>query len=291
VSAAAALLPGNRLHLHHGPIDCICRADGDPASISRAYEQAIAVFEDLLGELCAELGSLRTKLPSPRPRGHVARAMHDAVAPFAGETFITPMAAVAGAVADHVLAAMLDGGRNLRLAFVNNGGDIAFHVAPGARFRTGLVTELAAPALDAFITLTRSGGIATSGRACKGQGGKSVSRGIADAVTVIAKTGAAADAAATIIANAVDLPGHPGVIRRPANSIDPDSDLGAMLITWQLGAISEADAEAALDAGRALSDRLARAGLIEGAVLALRGRMVMSGTVHPEPARRSLEAA
>ncbi len=291
MSAAVALLPRNRLHLHHGPIDCICHADGDPADVFRAYEQAIAAFENVLPNLCAELACLRTKLPSPRPRGPVARAMHDAVAPFAEANFVTPMAAVAGAVADHVLAAMLDGGQNLPRAFVNNGGDIAFHAAPGARFRAGLVSDLAAPALDAFITLTRSGGIATSGRACKGQGGKSLSRGIADAVTVIAKNGATADAAATIIANAVDLPGHPGVIRRPANSIDPDSDLGAIMVTWQLGAISDTDADTALDAGRTFSDRLVRKGLIVGAVLALRGRMALSGTALVESATRTLDAA
>ena len=64
-------------------------------------------------------------------------------------------------------------------------------------------------------------GIATSGWR-----GRSFSLGIADAVTVLADRAAAADAAATIIANAVDLPGHPAIVRVPACELAPDSDLG-----------------------------------------------------------------
>ena len=78
-------------------------------------------------------------------------------------------------------------------------------------------------------------GIATSGRH-----GRSFSLGIADAVTVLAKTASQADAAATIIANAVDLPGHPGIVRLPANELQPDSDLGARLVTRGVGALGRA---------------------------------------------------
>ena len=54
--------------------------------------------------------------------------MHAAVAPFAEESFITPMAAVAGAVADEILQAMRRAAPLAR-AYVNNGGDIALHLA------------------------------------------------------------------------------------------------------------------------------------------------------------------
>jgi ApbE superfamily uncharacterized protein (UPF0280 family) len=200
--------------------------------------------------------------------------MHAACTPHAA-AFITPMAAVAGAVADAVLEAMTTG-RTLHRAYVNNGGDIALHLAPGQSLRCGVVTELAAPVLDGLFTLHHaapSRGIATSGRACKGQGGRSFSFGIADAVTVLARTAADADAAATVIANAVDLPGHPAIQRRPAHEVDPSTDLGARLITWDLGPLSRADAAQALDAGRRTADALHGRGLIHGAVLALRGQI------------------
>jgi ApbE superfamily uncharacterized protein (UPF0280 family) len=274
MTALAAMLPDGRLHLQHGPIDCLCRAWGEPDQIARAYAQASDIFPEILPTLCAELPALRTPLPSLPPAGEVARAMHAACAPFA-DRFITPMAAVAGAVADHVLAAMLRGTRLAR-AFVNDGGDIAFHLSHGETLRCGMVADLAVPALDAVVTLTAeqpARGIATSGRACKGHGGRSFSFGIADAVTVLAATAARADAAATIIANAVDLPGHPAIVRRPAIDIDPDSDLGARAVTWDVFALSASDIDTALDAGCAEAEGLRRAGLIAGAALSLGGRM------------------
>jgi ApbE superfamily uncharacterized protein (UPF0280 family) len=275
MSAIAALLADGWLHLQHGPIDCLCQAWGSPAEIRAAYNQAAAHFQTVLTDLCAELPLLRQPLPAPLPQGAIAQAMHAACTPFATE-FITPMAAVAGAVADAVLAAMCDD-RTLAKAFVNNGGDIAFHLAPGTSLRCGLVTDLAAiPSLDGTFLLTAAHparGLATSGRACKGQGGRSFSFGIADSVSILARTAAQADAAATIIGNAVNIPGHPAIDRRPASDIDPDSDLGDRLVTFDVGILSDETVSAALDAGATMADNLLQAGLIEGAVLALRGRV------------------
>ena len=116
-----------------------------------------------------------------------------------------------------------DRGRALARAYVNNGGDIALHLAPGAAFSIGMIDRPDRPAVrqGGDIGCRQCPGIATSGRH-----GRSFSLGIADAATVLAATAAAADAAATVIANAVDLPGHPGITRRPARDFDPQSDLG-----------------------------------------------------------------
>ncbi len=274
MTAHAALLSDGRLHLQHGPIDCLCRAWGSTAEVEAAYWQAAQAFPAVLPGLVAELPVLRTPLGEAQPELHgaVAQAMAAACAPFAAG-FITPMAAVAGAVADHLLRAMLNG-RRLDRAFVNNGGDIAVHAAPGHPVAVGLV---AAGAMPGQVTLQSAGGVATSGAACKGRGGRSFSFGIADAVTVLAHTAAAADAAASVIGNAVDLPGHRAIIRRPACDIDPDSDLGARLVTWQVGMLTEAEAVAALDAGRVVADALLRRGIITGAALMLRGRVLTVG--------------
>jgi len=95
--------------------------------------------------------------------------------------------------------------------------------------------------------------------------------GIADSVTVTAASAAAADVAATLIANAVDLPGHPAIRRAPANSRDPDSDLGNRPITIGVTNLSRSEIHAALSAGAAIADTMAAQGLIEGAVLFLAG--------------------
>jgi hypothetical protein len=113
-------------------------------------------------------------------------------------------------------------------------------------------------------------GVATSGRH-----GRSFSLGIADAVTVLARTASQADAAATIIANAVDLPGHPAIVRCPAHDLQPDSDLGARLVTRDVGELTGHEIEDALESGAGCARKLLTAGLIDGAVLRLQGETVL----------------
>lgn len=281
----AGLLPdGRRLHLQHGAIDLIIEAFGDPAEIHAAYVQAAAGFVDVLPTLARELTLLRAALTEirPLPVGPVAQRMVAACWPHR-ERFITPMAAVAGSVADHMLQALLDG-RRLERAYVNDGGDIAFHLAPGQLLTCGLVADLSAPAIDGTISLTHVmpvRGLATSGRATKGQGGRSFSLGIADAVTVLARDAASADAAATMIANAVDLPGHPAVIRGSAMDHDPDSDLGERSVTLDVGELDDDDCQTALQSGAVQAEAMRRSGLIHGAVLVLKRRLVTVGTDLP----------
>jgi ApbE superfamily uncharacterized protein (UPF0280 family) len=275
--ALAALLPNGRLHLQHGPIDLIVRAWGEPAEVAAAYRQAALAFDGLLMALVQELPQLRQPIGPARPAlsGPVARRMVEAVWPHRA-AFITPMAAVAGAVADHVLARLCQG-RTLRKAFVNDGGDIALHLAPGERLTLGMVADIAEPRLDGLVTLGHDDparGIATSGR-----GGRSFSLGIADAVTVLAADAAAADAAATLIGNAVDLE-HPAIRRRPAVELDPDSDLGERLVTVEVGALEPAAVGQALDAGAgAAAAMMLRHGLILGACLRLRGHARIIGAL------------
>jgi ApbE superfamily uncharacterized protein (UPF0280 family) len=272
-----ALLPDSkRLHLQDGPIDLILDARGSASDVRLAYEAAARRFTGLLDELCAELLELRRAADPARCvlKGIVARRMHAAVAPFAGGCFITPMAAVAGSVAEEVLGAMT-AAACLDRAYVNNGGDIALHLAEGEQFTAGLIDRPDRRGLLRTMVIGADDpirGIATSGRH-----GRSFSLGIADAVTVLAKTASQADAAATIIANAVDLPDHPAIVRLPANELQPDSDLGIRLVTCDVGALSESEIELALEAGADCARRWLAAGLIEGAALRLHGDTVVVG--------------
>ncbi|MFG3592015.1 UPF0280 family protein [Bradyrhizobium sp. RDI18] len=272
-----ALLPdGKRLHLQDGPIDLIIEAKGSERNVRAAYEAAARRFTGLLDELCEELIELRKAADPARStlNGVVARRMHAAVAPFGGEHFITPMAAVAGSVAEEILGAML-GTARLDRAYVNNGGDIALHLTRGEQFTVGLMDRPDHHGVMQTIKIEADDparGIATSGRH-----GRSFSLGIADAVTVLARTASQADAAATIIANAVDLPGHPAIIRCPANELQPDSDLGARLVTRDVGVLREGEIDDALRAGVSRAQQLLAAGLIEGAALRLLGETAVVG--------------
>jgi uncharacterized protein len=270
----ALLSDGKRLHLQDGPIDLIIEANGQEARVKAAYDAAISRFTGLLDELCVELGALRQPADPERSplKGIVAQRMHAAVAPFATDHFITPMAAVAGSVAEEILGAMLKVAE-LDRAYVNNGGDIALHLAEGQYFSIGLIDR--PDRLGVMRTMAIEANDASRGIATSGRHGRSFSLGIADAVTVLARTASQADAAATIIANAVDLPGHPAVVRCPAQELQPDSDLGPRLVTRDVGQLSYQDIETALEAGAASARALLAKGLIEAAALRLHGETVI----------------
>jgi ApbE superfamily uncharacterized protein (UPF0280 family) len=275
VRAQFRVLADGRRHFHDGPIDLILQAWGGEAEI--AYAAAAERFVTILDELCEELVRLRAA-EGPAPRGTVARRMVGAVAPFARTRFVTPMAAVAGAVAEEVLLAMTEAA-DLARAYVNNGGDIALWLAPGEAFAVGMVGRPDRPSLFGQARIAASDparGIATSGWR-----GRSFSLGVADAVTVIARTASQADAAATLIANAVDLPGHPAIRRVPARSRDPQSDLGERLVTVDVGALCAAEVEEALARGAAEAALWRDAGLIDSAALRLGAQ---TSVVEREPA-------
>lgn len=268
----AHILPcGQRLHLQHGPSDLIVFAEGDRM---RAFSAAKARFDTIIAEVVSELDQLRrviTPLTTP-PEGRVARRMHDAASLFAREQVVTPMAAVAGAIAEEVLAAMSAEAR-IERAYVNNGGDIALHLSPGKSFSTAMLghdgTRLGKIQIDAADPVR---GIATSARH-----GRSLSLGIADSVTVLAPSAAQADVAATLIANAVDLPDHPAIRRRPAHDVSEDSDLGDLPVVVGCNPLTLDQVDRALTNGRQVADRFARAGVISGAGLFLQGQSLMSG--------------
>ncbi len=262
----ARLPDGRRLHLNHGPIDLIVEAWGEADEVAAAYQQIAGAFADVLGGLVAELAALRRPFGDVLPEfeSPIAARMARAVWPHRAQ-FVTPMAAVAGAVADAMLAALCRD-RRLERAYVNNGGDIALHLAPGQRLRAAIVTDLQGGLPDGFADIDHASavrGIATSGRH-----GRSLSLGIADSVTVLARDAAAADAAATLIANAVDV-ADPAIERRPAREIDPDSDLGARLVTVAIGALPRAAQREALSRGAEASRAMRAKGLIEAAHLRL----------------------
>jgi uncharacterized protein len=270
------LMDGKRLHLQDGPIDLIVQVEGSATNRRTAYAAAIGRFTGLLDELCDELTLLRTAADPMRCalQGTIARRMYAAVMPFAADQFITPMAAVAGSVAEEILESMVQAAP-LDRAYVNNGGDIALHLSEGESFTVGLIDRP-----DRFgvmrTTEIRADDVAR-GIATSGWHGRSFSLGIADAVTVLARTAAQADAAATIIANAVDLPGHPAIIRCPANELQPDSDLGARLVTRDVGFLKPSEISAALEAGDAEARHLLGRGLIEAAALHLKGEIRVVG--------------
>lgn len=256
---------GKRLHLHHGPIDMIIGIIGPGRRAG--FSRAVSRFETLLDELVTELPRLRSNT-GPAPAGETARQMHQATMPFAPR-FITPMAAVAGAGADTILRAIC-AGPGIARAYVNNGGDVSFFLTTEQHMNAAIASDPPARLRIAHADPVR--GVASSGWR-----GRSHSMGIADSVTVLAPTAAMADAAATMIANAVDLSRHPLVKRQPANTLAPDSDLGSLPVTTHVGPLCDADINAALDAGQTYAAQLRSRNLFHSAALMLQDQTRLLG--------------
>jgi len=277
-----APLDANRWHFQHGPIDLVIGAEGDASAVAAAHRAAWRRFQRVLDELVAELPLLRLAVCAAGAcpvQGDVARAMWQACRPFAAG-FITPMAAVAGAVADAIVTAYQRDG--IERAWVNNGGDIALHLGPAAALRVGVVAGAHPRALapdgrlltDGRFTVTAADpvrGVATSGWR-----GRSFSLGIADSVTVLARTAAEADAAATVVANAVNVD-DPRVRRQPASSLKDDSDLGTLAVTVGVPPLDAAARQAALAAGLGRAEALRQKGLIWHALLTCQGSVASTG--------------
>ena len=263
----------NRLHLQHGPIDIIAHVDAPEEVRKRLYSTASHRFSTVLEELVAEMDLLKQPWSADLPdsKGGIAQKMCFAVR--GSDIFVTPMAAVAGAVADEVLEAMLYEAKNpdpcleeIQRMYVNNGGDIAFWLNAGESFSIGVVDNPGIPELNARVSLTYESlvrGIATSGWR-----GRSQSLGIADAVTVLAGSAAIADAAATLIANDVNVD-YPGILKRPASEVKDESDLGMLPVTVDVPPLPVDQISEALKRGAQTAGNFIRTGKIEAAYLSL----------------------
>lgn len=280
MAAERTPLDGGRWHFQHGPIDIVVQAEGEATALAQAHEAAWQRFAGILDELVGELRSLRLPVSAGQAvQGPIADRMWQACADASracGAPFITPMAAVAGSVAQELIAFYRRPG--IERAWVNNGGDIALHLAPGCSARVGVFSDLAR-----FDPLLHKGPLETDGQfevhastpvrgiATSGWRGRSFSLGIADSVTVLAATAAQADAAATLIANAVDVQ-DPGIHRRPASECKDDSDLGDIPVTVDVAALAPTQVQHALAAGVLRASVLQRAGLIWSAALVCQGQ-------------------
>ncbi len=275
--AVCARLDGGRWHFQHGPIDLILAVEGE----LEAREQSIAAcwnrFQSVLPGLVAELEQLRRPAAQrPSVRDPVSARMVEACAPFAAERFITPMAAVAGAVADELIEIFRRPG--ISRAFINNGGDIALHLTASEKYRVGIWSNLgharspddSGREVDSRFVVGAE--MPVRGVATSGWRGRSFSLGIADSVTVLANSAAAADAAATMIANAVDCD-YAGVVRVPAEQMKDDTDLGSLPVTVDVPALPPSAIAAALGTGRAEAEYWRERGVIYAAALFLQGRV------------------
>ena len=238
------------------------------------YRFDSAEIEGYVAKVLADIGEflpvLKHRAYKIRKTAHlpdVARSMVDAVKRV-DETALTPMAAVAGAVADSVKTFL--SAREIDFASVNNGGDVSVLSRDGRPVRVGIgdINRKAATPCRLVVEGLVSFGVATSGF-----GGRSFTLGLADMVSVVALTGALADAAATYICNHTRIDSL-NVKRRRAREIDPLTDIPDDLVTVKIGKLSGGEVTEALAAGKRAASRLKSQGIILDAVIVLRDKIV-----------------
>ncbi len=261
-------LGDGRLHFQHGPMDIVLGAHGDGAAVQQAHAQALQELVDELPALRAPVDGVCTL------HGAVARRMW-AAADVYRPAFVTPMVAVAGAVAQELLLAYDRPG--ITRAWINNGGDIALHLTPGTSFRIGVFAQIerlaqlhVAGGLQVDDRFEVAHGSGVRGVATSGWRGRSFSLGIADSVTVLAASAAEADAAASLIGNAVNVD-VPGILRVPASQLKDSSDLGHIPVTVEVPELTPAQAAKALAAGREHAMALREAGRIQACFITCQG--------------------
>lgn len=263
--------PG-RVLVDHGPVTMTIEAFLGSDPLTGAAEAGARMVPVLLDQLAEYLPLARMAVGSLNPARDsrcpdVLRRMIQSVRRL-GEADFSPMAAVAGTFSDLVKEAVAAAGSDR--AVVNNGGDIALQLpSGGAPFRVGIISDLAEGKVTHAINITPGSGI--GGVATSGLGGRSLTKGVASAVTAVAENGSLADAAATAIANAANCL-HPAVDRCPAEELDQLTDIRGHLVTRSVGPLPPSAVEEALAGGLERALQLHREGMIKGAVIFVRGR-------------------
>jgi ApbE superfamily uncharacterized protein (UPF0280 family) len=188
-----------------------------------------------------------------------------------GDEDLTPMAAVAGAIADAVADFLFE--RGMTRVLVDNGGDVAIRNCEGEPVTVGIRSQVDSQRISHTVVLgpeRTAWGVATSGI-----GGRSLSRGVLEAATIVAGDTSLADAAATAVANASRLEDS-AVIRKPAEEIDPYTDIAGLDVTVRVGPLSEKDKQRAIDQSLHRAEELIDNRIILGAFMACQGRTAMT---------------
>jgi len=263
-------LPDGAVLLDYGPMRMVIRVfDRETPLVDLAVEGA-GVAMRLLEDQARFLPVIKRKAHTLKvwpEYPEVVRKMIDSTRKM-GELDLTPLAAVAGAGSDLVADFLFD--RGATKVIVDNGGDIALRLREGETARVGLKTDIDAEKPAYVIPIDAEmgvGGVATSGL-----GGRSFTKGIASAATVLAEDASVADAAATVLGNFTNVE-DPRITRATAESLYPETDIAGEWVTTGVGALPPERVEEALQNGLRKARTLVEIGLIRGALIAVKQRV------------------
>ena len=256
-----------KLFLEYGPTNLEIKVTNE--NYIEIYQYVIANFKKKFESLAEELDKLKINT-SPKKKfvSDVGKIMQKSTEKFLPK-FITPMAAVAGSISESLLNDLM-ANFTLDKIYINNGGDVAIYSNKYKNFTFNVAGQD-----QVKICLGKISG--TYGVATSGWKGRSFSMGIADSVTVIAKSASLADAAATLIANDINIKKHPNINKEKAEKIYEQTDLKNKLVTTSVGYLTTFEIKKALLKGKITADNFISKNIILSALLNLKNNYLYLG--------------
>jgi ApbE superfamily uncharacterized protein (UPF0280 family) len=272
------VLPNGTVLFDCGPMRMFIQVSERGKALVELAKEGAKKAREVLEELALFLPVIKKKAQELSVEGdypEIVRRMIEATR-MMEESDLTPMAAVAGAAADAVADSMiLRGGTKI---IIDNGGDIALRLREGEVAKVGIKADIHARHPSYVISIHEAmgvGGIATSGL-----GGRSFTKGIASAATVLSGTASYSDAAATVIGNFTNVE-DPHIKRSLAEHIYSDTDIVGEWVTVEVGELSQNKIEEALKHGLSKADSICRKELIKGALVAVQEKVVWTRSMEP----------
>ena len=271
------VLSNGTVLVDYGPMHMFISAFENKKPLIKLAEEGAHFAMKVLEDLAKFLSVIKKKsqvLEIEEDFPDVVRRMIEATKKM-GEPDLTPLAAVAGTASDVVADFMFSrGGTKI---IVDNGGDIAIRLREGEVARVGIKTEIDSKQPTYLISIDSTMGI--GGVATSGLGGRSFTKGIASAATVLSEAASFSDAAATVIGNFTNIEDQE-VSRSLAEKIYPDTDIAGEWITVKVGRLCEEKIEKALTNGLSKANSICEKGLIKGAFIALQGKAVWTDSIN-----------
>lgn len=228
------ILRDGRVFVDYGPVTMVIYAIKDGEMLSQLCLESGLIIPDLLAEISGKrhILSQYSETIDPGTLSGLPLKMVKAVQRVK-ETTLTPMATVAGTLSDTLADWLYD--HNADKVIVNNGGDIAIRLRKNQSVTIGILVDVDTGKLKKKVTIREEDGI--GGVCTSGLGGRSFTRGIANAVTVFSKRCGIADACATHLANTSYIKSEQ-VITELAGNLQPESDIAKLDVVIHVGKLT-----------------------------------------------------
>jgi len=277
INSIIQTLPNGTILVDYGPMRMSINVSENGKPFPKLAEEGALLAMSLLEDLSKCLSIINRKSVTLEMKDiypEIVRRMIEATQKI-GEPDLTPLAAVAGTASEMVADFIF--GKGGTKVIVDNGGDIAIRLREGEIVRVGIKTDISAKQPAYLISIDST--MKIEGVATSGFGGRSFTKGIASAVTVLAENASMADAAATTIGNFTNVDDL-NIYRTTAEKIYPDTDIAGEWVTTEIGTLSQKKIGEALTNGLTKTNSICQKGLIKGALIAVKGKVAWTKSIN-----------